>query len=70
MRANMRTVDRVLRTLVAIIVAILYFTDQTTGAVAAILGIVAVVFLLTSFMGYCPLYVPLKILTQKQKKSA
>lgn len=69
MRVNMGTIDRLLRTLAAIIVAVLYFTDQTTGVAASILGIVAVVFLFTSLVGFCPLYVPLKISSKKEQKS-
>jgi len=64
----MGTVDRALRTLVAIVIAILYFTDQITGTAALILGFFAVIFLLTSFMGFCPLYLPLKLSTKKEQK--
>ncbi len=68
MKQNMGTVDRALRTLVAIVIAILYFTDQITGTAALILGLFAVIFLLTSFMGFCPLYLPLKLSTKKEQK--
>ncbi|MCU0410952.1 MAG: DUF2892 domain-containing protein [Bacteroidetes bacterium] len=68
MKQNMGTVDRALRTLVAIVIAILYFTDQITGTAALILGLFAVVFLLTSFMAFCPLYLPLKLSTKKEQK--
>jgi len=62
----MGTIDRVVRFLVAALIAILYFTDQISGVAAIILGIFAVVFLITSFMSSCPLYMPLKISTIKK----
>ncbi len=65
MKKNMGTVDRVVRVLVAIIVAILYFTGQITGTAAIILGIIAIVFILTSLVGTCPAYLPLGLSTRK-----
>jgi hypothetical protein len=64
---NMGIADRVIRVLLAIVVGILYVTGTIAGAVAVILGIVAVVFLLTSAIGFCPGYVPLKISTAGKK---
>ncbi len=61
----MGTTDRILRLLVAVIVAILYATDQITGATAVILLILSGVFILTSFMSFCPLYLPFGISTKK-----
>jgi len=66
MKKNMGTIDRVVRFLVAVLIAILYFIDQISGIAAIILGIFAVVFLVTSFMSSCPLYTPLKISTIKK----
>ncbi|MEJ5361170.1 MAG: DUF2892 domain-containing protein [Spirochaetota bacterium] len=66
MKKNMGTIDRLIRTIIAIAIIILYFTGQITGTAAVILGILAVVFLLTSAVSFCPLYVPLKINTKKE----
>jgi len=66
MQKNMGTIDRLLRTIIAVVIIVLYFTGQITGTAAIILGILAVVFLLTSAVSFCPLYVPLKINTKKQ----
>lgn len=66
MKKNMGVADRIIRTLLAVIVIILYFTNQITGTAAIVLGIFAVVFLLTSLMSFCPLYVPLKLSTTKK----
>ena len=66
MKKNMGSADRIIRTILAIVVAVLYFTNQITGTVAIILGIIAIVFLLTSLVGFCPLYVPFRLSTRKR----
>jgi hypothetical protein len=48
---------------------VLYLTKQITGLAAIILGIFAIIFLLTSAIGFCPLYVPLKISTRKKTQA-
>jgi hypothetical protein len=67
MKQNMGTIDRVIRVLLAIVVLVLYLTGNISGTAAIILGIIAVIFVLTSLVGFCPLYVPLKISTKKKK---
>ncbi len=64
MKKNMGTVDRVLRVLIAVVVGVLYLSGQITGTAAIILGIVAGIFLLTGFVGFCPLYAPFRISTR------
>jgi len=66
MNKNMGTADRLIRTVLALIVLALYFTGQISGLTAIILGIFAVIFLLTSLISFCPLYVPLKLSTRKK----
>ena len=66
MKKNMGTVDRSIRVLLAFIVGVLYLTDQISGTAAIILGLFAVIFLITSFMSFCPLYLPFKISTRKE----
>ncbi|MGB5529608.1 MAG: DUF2892 domain-containing protein [Ignavibacteriaceae bacterium] len=68
MKKNMGSMDRGVRIILALIVAILYFTNQITGVAAIVLGIFAIVFLLTSFMSFCPLYAPFKISTMKKSE--
>ncbi len=65
MKKNMGTADRAIRVLIAIVIAILYFTNAITGTLAIVLMIVAVVFLLTSFISFCPLYTLLGMRTNK-----
>ena len=69
MKKNMGGVDRIIRTLLAVVFIILYWTKQVTGVVAIILGILAIVFLITSALGFCPLYVPLGISTKRKEKT-
>ena len=67
MKGNMGAIDRIIRIILAIVVAVLFFTDQITGVAAIILSILAIIFLITSTTGFCPLYIPLKISTKKKK---
>ena len=67
MKKNMGIVDRMSRTLLAVVVAILYFAGQLTGTAALVLGLFAVVFLVTSSIGFCPAYSLLGISTLKDE---
>ncbi|MFA6152293.1 MAG: DUF2892 domain-containing protein [Chitinophagaceae bacterium] len=67
MNANMGSADRVLRIIVSIIIAALYFSGQITGTTGIILLILAVIFVLTSLVGFCPLYKPFNFSTKKTK---
>ncbi len=67
MKANMGTADRVLRILVAIIIGILYYNNQISGTTATILLVISAIFILTSFISFCPLYFPFGISTKKNK---
>jgi len=67
MKQNIGSADRVIRVLIAIIIGVLYFMGQITGIAAIILGALAVIFILTSIFGFCPLYFPFKLSTTKQK---
>ncbi|MCL6508367.1 MAG: DUF2892 domain-containing protein [Bryobacteraceae bacterium] len=69
MKKNMGTIDRGVRTVIAIAIAVLYFTGQISGTLAVVLGIVAVAFLLTSLVSWCPTYVPFGLSTRKESKS-
>jgi small-conductance mechanosensitive channel len=66
MKKNMGIIDRSIRILLAAAVALFYFTDQLTGIAAVVLGAIAVIFILTSVIGFCPLYYPLGISTRKK----
>lgn len=63
MKANMGTVDRVVRVALAVVVAALIISGQLTGVLAIVLGVLAAVFVLTSVVSFCPLYLPFGIST-------
>lgn len=67
MKKNMGNTDRMIRILAAVVIAILYFTHQISGTAAIVLLIVAAVFILTSFMSFCPLYLPFGLSTRREK---
>jgi len=69
MKKNMGLFDRILRTVVAVIIAVLYFTKVLTGTLGIILLVLAGIFLLTGIIGFCPLYVPFGINSRKVKKT-
>ena len=66
MKKNMGSLDRIIRFLIVVVVAVLYFSGVISGTLALILGILAIIFLLTSLVGFCPLYVPFKISTRNK----
>jgi Protein of unknown function (DUF2892) len=66
MTKNMGMADRAIRTIIALVVVILIVTGILSGWAAILLGIFAAVFLLTSFLSFCPLYLPLKISTTRK----
>lgn len=68
MPKNMGLVDKLIRIAAAIVVAVLIFTGTLTGTLAIVLGILAAVFVLTSLVGTCPLYIPFKISTRGRQK--
>lgn len=69
MKKNMGTADRIIRTLIGLSVGILYFAQVISGTWAIILGILAIVFIVSSFAGVCPMYMLFGIRTCKQAKA-
>jgi len=66
MKKNMGTIDKVIRILVAVVFAVLFFTNVITGTLGIILLVLAAVFVLTSVISFCPLYWPFGISTNKE----
>jgi len=64
----MGAIDRIIRFIIALGIAVLYFLGLVSGTAAIILGIVAILFLITSYFGVCPAYIPLGIKTFKASK--
>lgn len=65
MTKNMGTIDRVVRTSIAIIIGVLLVSGVVSGLTAIILAVLAVIFLATSAVSFCPLYAPFKFSTKK-----
>jgi UPF0716 family protein affecting phage T7 exclusion len=63
---NMNSTDRLIRAIIAVVAAVLYFTGTVTGALGLVLLIVAVIFMLTSIFAVCPLYLLFKVSTVKK----
>lgn len=68
MKTNMGSADKVMRILAAVAIGVLYFMHLLSGTVAVVLLVVAAIFILTSFVSFCPLYAVLGIHTNKQIK--
>ncbi len=66
MKKNMSSADRVIRLLAAAVMAALFFLNIVSGVWGIILVTLAVVFVLTSIAGFCPLYVLFGINTCKK----
>jgi hypothetical protein len=67
MKKNMGTIDKAIRILVAAVVVLLYFTHVISGTLAIIMLAVSAIFVLTSLISICPLYLPFKINTRKKE---
>jgi len=67
MKQNMGKSDRTIRVIIAIAIAILYFTGIITGTVGYVVLAIASIFILTSLLGRCPLYSLFGITTCKVK---
>tara|TARA_R110000868_G_scaffold91812_10_gene254512 strand:+ start:4036 stop:4239 length:204 start_codon:yes stop_codon:yes gene_type:complete len=67
MKKNMGSADKGIRVIIALVIAALYFTNVIEGTLAYVLMALALIFLLTSFISFCPLYLPFGINTGKKE---
>jgi len=67
MKKNIGNTDKLIRLILALVIAVLYFLNVITGTLALVLGIVAVVLVATSLLNFCGLYAILGINTCKTK---
>ena len=65
----MGNLDRILRLVVAAVIAILYFTNTISGTVAIVLGVLAIIFALTGTISFCPLYLPFGLSTRPKNEA-
>ncbi|OJU74804.1 MAG: hypothetical protein BGO09_04315 [Bacteroidetes bacterium 47-18] len=68
MKSNIGTTDKIVRIVAALLIGVLYFSGIISGTLALVSAGVAVIFLLTAFISFCPLYMPFGINTSKKKK--
>lgn len=68
MNKNMGTADRIMRFVIAALIVLLYGLHLINGTLAIVLLALSAVFILTSFISYCPLYRPFGINTGKKPK--
>jgi uncharacterized membrane protein YcaP (DUF421 family) len=66
MKKNMGLTDTIIRIALAAIVVVLYFTNTINGTIALVLGAFAIIFIITSFISFCPLYSAFGISTRKK----
>ena len=64
----MGNADRIIRFIIAAIIGVLYYTGTISGTLGIVLLVLAGVFLLTSFISFCPLYAPFGLSTCPAKK--
>lgn len=68
MDRNMGSTDRIIRLVVAALFTILYATGVVSGTLGIVLVVIAVIFALTSFVSFCPLYKLIGVSTNKGEK--
>ena len=68
MKKNMGSADRIIRFVIAAIIGVLYYTGTISGTLGIVLLVLAGVFVLTSFVSFCPLYAPFGISTCATKQ--
>jgi fatty acid desaturase len=69
MKKNMGTADRIIRVIIAAIIATLYFTGVISGTLGIVLLVLAGVFVLTGVVSFCPLYAPFRLSTCPSKEN-
>ncbi|RLD20840.1 MAG: DUF2892 domain-containing protein [Bacteroidetes bacterium] len=69
MKKNMGSTDKIIRVLIAAVLAVLYFTGTISGTIAIVALVLAGVFVLTSMVSFCPLYAPFGLNTCKNKQA-
>jgi len=68
MKKNMGTTDRIIRFILAAVIAVLYFSNVISGTFGIVLMALAGVFVLTSLVSFCPLYTLIGLSTCPAKK--
>lgn len=64
----MGSIDRMLRIITVILITILYYTEEINGMLASVLSLISMLFIVTSFISHCPLYLPFGINTNQKRQ--
>ena len=67
MKKNIGTADAIIRIVIALLIAVLYFTNVLTGVAGIILLILGGVLILTTVFSICPIYLPFGLSTRKKE---
>jgi Protein of unknown function (DUF2892) len=70
MKKNMGSADRIIRVIIAAIFIALYFTGKITGTLGIVLITLSVIFVATSLISFCPLYLPFGLSTLRKKMTS
>jgi len=68
MKKNVGQIDKLIRVLIALVIALLYYFEVISGTLALVLAIFAIILLITSLINFCPLYSIFKVNTSKTKQ--
>lgn len=68
MKKNMGKMDKIIRLILATVILVLFFTDVIGGTIGIIALIAAGIFVATSFINFCPLYLPFGISTRSKSE--
>lgn len=69
MKPNMGNLDRMVRVIIALAIALAWYTDMISGT-AALIGLAfAGIFIATSLVSFCPLYLPFGLDTLRKRKA-
>lgn len=69
MKKNVGQIDKLIRVLIALVIALLYYFGVISGTLAIVLAVFAIILLVTSLINFCPLYTLFKINTCKSKQA-
>ena len=67
MKKNMGSLDRFVRVVLAVMVFALYYNGIVDGTLAIVLLVLAGIFVITSIVSFCPLYLPFGLSTLRKK---
>ncbi|WP_395049683.1 DUF2892 domain-containing protein [Flavobacterium sp.] len=66
MKKNMGSTDKIIRIFIALVIVGLWYKEIISGTIATVFGVFVIIFLLTSLISFCPLYLPFGINTSQK----